>query len=329
MSGTEHEVKDKYEPRVCCPCRGTSIGIDAWSTHFVNLRQHENPPRSPHETSWKIPTASSLSSTTSSPTTRKSPPRTRAISNGIVSRDQVVGVPNSDHSVTSFGIPSISQAGENADSVAAAIESDHEDISVQGKPEAKRTSRAEDEAAKDDSIHSQVDGPSAGQAHSGTHQSPPRPTAATGLRHVVNTVYSRRRSLDKEYFDHCLKVLEQEMLPLPTDIPVTADPRDYPYEYQWRDAVREELGLATKWWTDDGKGFILKLSNLRLRSEKDSLFCFDRSIPAHCCRLRDTLDFLEANPICDLEYCVDFFTKYDIELDDVNGFETREFSIEK
>lgn len=107
---------------------------------------------------------------------------------------------------------------------------------------------------------------------------------------------------------------------LPTDIPVTADPRDYPHEYKWRDAVREELGLATKWWTDDGKGFIPKLSNLRLRAEKDNLFAFDRSIAAHCCHLRDILDFLEANPICDLEYCIDFFTKDDIWLDDVNDF---------
>ncbi|PPJ54962.1 hypothetical protein CBER1_08965 [Cercospora berteroae] len=269
-------------------------------------------------------------------------------SSGKSSCDEVVGVANNDRSVTSVDgpdkLPGRRKCGfgrcDNRErqrgvsvqvSLASALYGNSPTLTLQqGEPEAKEPSRTEDQAADSHNVLPHKDSTIAGEAHSEAHRSPPPPTAANGLRYdVVSTVSSRRHSVDREYFDECLGILEQNMPPLPTDIPVTADPRDYEHEREWRDAVREELGLATKWWTAHGKGFILKLSTLRLRAAKNLLFCFSRSTHHYNCHLRTTLDFLEANLNCDSEYCIDFFTKEDIEDDDVNNFETGEFSIKR
>ncbi|CAK1365462.1 unnamed protein product [Cercospora beticola] len=138
------------------------------------------------------------------------------------------------------------------------------------------------------------------------HRNRPRTAPAVEIRYLFDKDFSRKCSTSKDDFDKCLRILEQDMLPLPTSVRTNVDPRECFNMDRWRFAVEEELGLTSKWRRDDRKGFLLRLTAIRLRAEDDWLHCWPVPILGLYCTLEDVTKFVNTHPVCQLEYCIDF-----------------------
>ena len=149
----------------------------------------------------------------------------------------------------------------------------------------------------------------------------PPPLSPCVITYIVNEKGSKRRANDIEYFEDALNGLKDNRPRLPSNIRAATDPRAFEEVKEWRDAVGTELGLMHKWRLPDGRGYLLKLTGLRLLTEDDEMPCYHALSDEQCCTLQDAINFVNRHLACNLEYCFDFFTQQEINKNESNDHE--------